>query len=443
MQQGQRKKSGIVRDEMDLGLFRMEKLMEALGHPEQGVPVIHVAGTNGKGSTCAFLASILHEAGLHVGLYQSPAVFDPLEIIQVDGKNISEKDYQQLFGEISRLSIQLEEEGFAQPTVFEVQTAIAYTCFFRSGCDAAVIETGLGGDLDATNVTGSTIAAVFTPISLDHTKLLGETPAKIAAHKSGIMKSRAPAFTAEQASEVMQVLSERAGKLGCTLYTAQQPSRAVLGADHCCRLAFPGVAECRLGLPGSYQAGNAALAVTVLQTLRAQKCGILSELQEDAWAEAVRRGLQRASLSGRMECIGHEPDIILDGAHNPGAAVRLRQALSDIYPDTPRIFLMGAFADKDYMKVAQTVIEKEICVQALQAPGARGETAEVLLKKLRGITPFAQAAHIDTTEALRDVLQKAQDYQMKRGVWPVIVCFGSLSWLAQAKQAYYIIKNGA
>lgn len=436
MQQELCGKSKTVRTEIDLGLFRMRKLMEALGHPEQSVPVIHVAGTNGKGSTCTFLASILREAGLHTGLYQSPAVFEALEIIQVDGRNIPSPDYQRLFKEIAAVSRRLEDQGLAPLTIFEVQTAIAYCWFFREGCDVAVVETGLGGDLDATNVTNSTIAAVFTPISLDHTGLLGGTLAEIAGHKSGIMKSRVPAFTAEQDPEVMRVLLERAERLGCVLYTAQQPTEIVLQTDGRCMLAFPGFSECKLGLPGSFQSGNAALAVSVLRNIRERKNSILSALPEEAWKQAVYRGLQNASLHGRMECIGRAPVVLLDGAHNPGAAERLRQALSEAYPDTPRIFLMGAFADKDYLRVAETVIEKEICVLALQAPGARGETAEALLEGLRRVTPFAQAAYIDTAEALSAALQAAADYYCKRNIWPVIVCFGSLSWLAAAKQAY-------
>lgn len=434
MRQKQCGKSETVRDEMDLGLLRMERLMRALGDPQRRVPVIHVAGTNGKGSTCTFIAAMLKEMGIRTGLYCSPAVYDPLEIIQTDGKNISETDYRKLFEELSEMGAQLSDDEGSCPTIFEIQTAMAYTYFFRTGCEIAVIECGLGGDLDATNVTDSTVAAVFTPISLDHTALLGGTLAEIAGHKSGIMKRGVPVFTAAQEPEVMQVLREKARALGCALHTAPLP-RAKLGADGCCRLALLDGACCTLGLAGSYQAENAMLAVDVLCELCRQADGGPAGLSEETFWQAVRAGLQNARLFGRMECIGHEPDIILDGAHNPGAARRLRQALSEAYHDTPRIFVMGAFSDKDYMQVARIVIEHEICVLALRAPGARGEEAQVLSEKLRGITPFAAGAYTDIDEALAAALQRAASYHQEKGIYPVIVCFGSLSWLAAAKDA--------
>ncbi len=422
---------------MDLGLFRMAKLMEALGHPERDVPVIHVAGTNGKGSTCIFLASILREAGLHTGLYQSPAVFDPMEIIQVDGKNISEEEYRSLYKEIALIGKGIaENERIACPTIFEVQTAMAFAFFSRSGCDAAVIETGLGGDLDATNISEAAIGTVFTPISLDHTGILGDTLAQIALHKSGIMRQNVPVFSAKQQPEAAGVLAERAGQLECELYTAGPPVHEHLEKDGSCIVTFQGLPACRLGLPGSYQRDNASLAVTVLQTLRARGNLLLSGISEAVWKQAVFRGLERAVFPGRMEWIGHEPDVLLDGAHNPGAALRLREAVEKLYPDIPRIFIMGAFSDKNFMEVARIVIEKEICVLAVQAPGPRAERAESLLKKLGQITPLAKAAFRTVPEALDAAMHEAWNYKYDNGVMPVIVCFGSLSWLAEAKKAY-------
>jgi dihydrofolate synthase/folylpolyglutamate synthase len=421
-----------------LGLERMHALMETLGHPEQQVPVIHVAGTNGKGSTCTFLASILREAGLHVGRYQSPAVFDAMEIIQVDGQNISERDYQKLQEEISEIGMELENAGREKPTSFEVQTAIAYTWFDRCACDVAVIETGMGGDLDATNVTDSTIASVFTPISMDHMAFLGNSLAEIAGHKSGIMKSGTPVFSGPQEPEVMQVLKAQAAHLGCAFYIVPEPASAAVSEHGQPVVDLPGFPQSRLGLHGIYQAGNAALAVAVLEHLWKQEQGILSGICRYRFEQAVYKGLEEASLFGRMEHLWGEPVLILDGAHNPGAALRLRQALAAEYPDTPRIYVMGAFADKDYMQVARTVIEKDCCVLALRAPGPRGEAEEVLLDKLREITPRAAGAYEDTAKAITEAKRQAQIYHEQQGVWPVIVCFGSLSWLAEAKRVWNV-----
>jgi dihydrofolate synthase/folylpolyglutamate synthase len=421
-----------------LGLERMHALMETLGHPEQQVPVIHVAGTNGKGSTCTFLASILREAGLHVGRYQSPAVFDAMEIIQVDGQNISEHDYQKLQEEISEIGMELENAGREKPTSFEVQTAIAYTWFDRCACDVAVIETGMGGDLDATNVTDSTIASVFTPISMDHMAFLGNSLAEIAGHKSGIMKPGTPVFSGPQEPEVVQVLKAQAEHLACAFYIVPEPASAAVSEHGQPVVDLPGFPQSRLGLHGIYQAGNAALAVAVLEHLWKQEQGILSGICRYRFEQAVYKGLEEASLFGRMEHLWGEPVLILDGAHNPGAALRLRQALAAEYPDTPRIYVMGAFADKDYMQVARTVIEKDCCVLALRAPGPRGESEEVLLDKLREITPRAAGAYEDTAKAITEAKRQAQIYHEQQGVWPVIVCFGSLSWLAEAKRVWNV-----
>ncbi len=423
---------------MDLGLLRMKNLMEALGHPEKNIPIIHVAGTNGKGSTCTFLASILKRAGLLTGLFQSPAVFDPMEIIQINEKNISKEDYQALYEEITLAAESLSAGEMSTPTIFEVQTAMAFLYFSRSGCDVAVIETGLGGDLDATNVSDAAIGTVFTPISLDHTALLGDTLESIAEHKSGIMRAGTPVFTVRQPEEVEQVLYKRAVFLDCPYFKAHKPLFAKMGDDGHFLVSFEGFPTCRLGLAGSFQSENAALAVTVLCTLRKRGLPLFGTISDMDWERAIVLGLSKAKLSGRMECIGHDPDVLLDGAHNPQAALKLSEALEKRYPNTPRIYILGAFSDKNYKEVARCVIKDEIFVAAIDAPTKRGESAGQLVKSLKDIGCEAEA-YPDAYHALLESFLRARDYFNNEGVMPVIICFGSFSWLSEAKNAYKLL----
>ncbi len=459
-----------ARNEIDLGLARMSKLMELLGQPQDAVRSIHVAGTNGKGSTCVFLASILRSAGLKVGLYMSPAVVEPMEIISVNGENISKRAYDELYDEVTGLGEELESEGLLRPTIFEIQTAVAFLFFKRTGCDINVIETGLGGDLDATNVTGADIAAVITPIGLDHMAFLGPTLTDIAVHKSGIIKRKVPVFVAKQEPEVMEVLTSRAKSVGSEIFEARETSQEKLCEDGCYEFNTARYQGLKSGLSGSYQVENAALAVTTLDELRREamsplknvtdeadvnrpknevgtgekhlknadddkvmKC--LKNIDDETWHKAIYDGIENARISCHMERVGKNPTFVFDGAHNPPAAVALRKSLDEAFPNVPKIFIMGAFADKAYMEVARTVICDEICVLTVPAAGTRSEAADVLLEKLSSITECARKSCGDVREAIGVARDEAIRYHEAHNIWPVVICFGSLSWLAEAKQA--------
>ncbi len=459
-----------ARNEIDLGLARMSKLMGLLGQPQDAVRSIHVAGTNGKGSTCVFLASILKSAGFKVGLYMSPAVVEPMEVISVNGENISKEVYDELYDEVTGLGAELESEGLLRPTIFEIQTAVAFLFFKRMGCDINVIETGLGGDLDATNVTGADVAAVITLIGLDHMAFLGPKLTDIAVHKSGIIKRNVPVFMAKQEPEVMQVLASRAKLMGSEMFEVCETSQERLCEDGCYEFNTARYQGLKSGLSGSYQVDNAALAVTTLDELRREamsplkditdevdvnhpknevetgekhlknaaddkvmKC--LKNIDDETWHKAIYDGIENARISCRMERVGVNPTFVFDGAHNPPAAVALRKSLDEAYPDVPKIFIMGAFADKDYMEVARTVISDDICVLTVPAAGTRSEAADVLLEKLSGITGCVGKSCGDVKNAIEIARAEALKYHEAHNTWPVVICFGSLSWLAEAKQA--------
>ncbi|MCR5743040.1 MAG: bifunctional folylpolyglutamate synthase/dihydrofolate synthase [Lachnospiraceae bacterium] len=386
------------RNTIDLGLIRMRRLCEQLSDPQDKIPVIQIAGTNGKGSTGVFLRNILINAGLRVGHYSSPAVMDAMEIITVDGQNISPEDYERLRGRVLSAAIYRSDDV---PTAFETETAMAYLYFVERGCDVVIAEAGLGGDLDATNVTDATIESIITPIGLDHTKLLGRSVREIASHKAGIIKPGSIVISAPQVPDALEVIRDRARSLGCSFYEATDE----LGL--CEHLSVP------------YQRINAMVAQTAATWLRMNALLGLYKVRGEEFARAIIDGIENMQMPGRMERISDEPVIIIDGAHNPPAAKALRQALDENYPDAKHAYVFGAFRDKDYMKVFKTVYEGGP-VYLVTAPGQRGMSASDLLTQLNkeGIT-----------EAVAVSMEDAVGYAYSQKD-RVVVAFGSLSWLA-------------
>ena len=299
---------------INLGLERIERLMKALGDPQLRFQSIHVAGTNGKGSTCAMIASILKEAGHKVGLYTSPHLFDYPERIKINGNDISRRDFERGLAKIRKISRAWPE----QPTVFEVLTALAFWYFAEKKIDYAVVEVGMGGRLDATNVI-TPLVSVITNIDLEHKAVLGNTLAKIAIEKGGIIKPRVPVITGEEKPEVLPVLRHQAEKKGSVLI--QVNSRG---------------AGLRSGLIGEHQKINAAcaLAAVRLAGIKASKAAIL-------------RGLVKTKWPARFQVVAKKPLTIIDGAHNPAGMATLVATLRSAYPGHKFTFIIGAQGDKD------------------------------------------------------------------------------------------------
>ena len=276
------------------GLSVMRELLRRLGNPEKKLSVIHVAGTNGKGSAIAFTASILKEAGFKVGCYTSPAVFSYEEIIRVGDEFISKEAVARLMSRIKEAAKEMVRDGFSHPTVFEMETAMAFSYFAQQKCELVCMECGLGGELDATNVIENPVCAAFTSISRDHIGILGSSLSDIAEAKAGIIKPGAYVVSVEQEEEVREVLVRRAEEKECRL----RFGRKIEG-------------KIKLGLFGLYQRENAALAIEIIEGLRESGYEILDK--------AVQAGLARTRWPGRLQKVSQEPDFYLDGAHNGGA----------------------------------------------------------------------------------------------------------------------------
>lgn len=344
---------GLQRFGLRLGLDVPRRLAEAVGCPQEGLRFLHVAGTNGKGSTCAFLESACRTAGLRVGLYTSPHLVSFRERIQIDRKPIPESAVARWVQELRPVTDTFPSDQ--HPTFFEVVTVLALLWFREQGCDLVVWETGMGGRLDATNIV-QPLATLVTPIGLDHQQWLGNTLAAIASEKAGIFKPGIPALTTTSDPEPLEVLRAAAE-------ARRAPWRQVRPDDPECLW----IRTLRLPLAGPHQVLNAALAVAALRTLEP----ILPLSESD-----LRQGLESTTWPGRFD-VWHEMGrtLVLDGAHNPPAFEALVQTLHDRFPGQPYALVLGMLADKDPAAAAARLV-----------PGAR-RTVVVPVRTPRSVAP--------------------------------------------------------
>ena len=311
-----------------LGLGRIRQVLEALGNPQRAYRVVHVAGTNGKGSTCAMIEAGLRAANIRTGLFTSPHLIEPTERIQIDGTPVSPEQFQRAFTIVHEIAEKLDLD--CHPTYFETVTAMGFWLFREMRVQTAVVEVGLGGRLDATNVVDPALT-VITPIDFDHEAYLGHTIEAIASEKAGILKRGVPAIFARQRPEAAAVLEQRAAELGIEVKHAEDfPVRDLeIDARGSC---FSGI---RVPLAGEHQVENAITAALALESSGASPAGIA----EARWP-------------GRLEHVSPNPDIILDGAHNPAGARALARYLERFYPHRKRWLIYGAMRDKAVEEIA-------------------------------------------------------------------------------------------
>ncbi|HYM12357.1 MAG TPA: folylpolyglutamate synthase/dihydrofolate synthase family protein, partial [Bryobacterales bacterium] len=329
-----------------LGLERIRAVVEKLGSPERAFRSVHVAGTNGKGSTAAMIEAGVRAAGFRTGLYTSPHLVRINERVQAQGREISDADFCAAFEAVQGAVEQLLADGTLDmhPTYFECMTAVAFWHFRRAGVEYAAIEVGLGGKLDATNVLRPEVA-VITPIDFDHEALLGRAAASISAEKAGILKAGVPAVFAPQRPEADAVLEARARELGIRVVRAGRDWRAeqVAHADGYYRFLATGPAGARvraeLALAGEHQVTNALAAIAALTLL-----GI--------GTPAIERGLREARWPGRLEAADHDPLVLLDGAHNPAGARALARFLEQHHAGRRVWLIYAAMRDKAVEEVA-------------------------------------------------------------------------------------------
>ena len=387
-----------------LGLERTRQLLLLLGDPQKKLKFVHVAGSNGKGSTCAMLESILRHAGYRTGLYTSPHLVNFNERFMIDGQMVSSEAFARTTERVKDMADQMDDH----PSQFEISTAIAMLLFLEASCDIVVLEVGLGGELDSTNIIDSPEVAVIANIGLEHTEYLGSTIEEIATTKAGIVKSGCSAVCYDSSSEAISVISricqERDVPLHIADFSQLEPISQSLDGQAFC---WHGTSY-HLPLLGLHQLKNAAVALEAISVLVSRSWKISDE--------AIRSGLAGTSWRARLEVLAYEPIFILDGGHNPQCTTALCDVLSDIFPDTKVTFLIGILADKNYHIMLETLLPHASRFICVTPDSPRALPATSLVEEIKKITSLEATSYDSIDEAICASLDSASP----------VVAFGSL-----------------
>nr|MBE6544579.1 bifunctional folylpolyglutamate synthase/dihydrofolate synthase [Oscillospiraceae bacterium] len=390
------------------GLDRIRELCRGLGDPQKELKFIHVGGTNGKGSFCAMTDSILRAAGYKVGLFTSPYVREFNERMRVNGRNIPCDTLAKITAKVKTVADKMSDS----PTEFELICAIAFEYFKGECCDIVVLEVGMGGRLDATNIIDSPLLSVITGIALDHTAFLGDTVEKIAAEKAGIIKHRCPAIYGGTNSDVEHIFAEKALQMESVLYRTDY-SKLTINSLELSKTSFD-YKERRglsIALLGEYQPRNAALALDAVD--------ILSSLGFEISEEAIASGLSAASWPARFEIIASDPTVIFDGAHNAQGIRAAVDSIKTYFGDKKVVVLTGVLRDKDYTLIAKTLSEVALYAYTITPDNPRAlsscEYAKVLDEQGVSSLPCGSVS-----EALTLGIEKAKENNT------ALCCLGSL-----------------
>ena len=414
---------GINRYAKKLGLENIRRLMRDLGDPQDGLRFIHIAGTNGKGSTAALTEGVFRAAGYRTGLYTSPYLQRFTERIRVNGAEIPEGEVVRLAGAVRGAIQGIVAKGYPHPTELEVVAAIAFLHFANEGCDVVAFEVGLGGRFDPTNVIKTPLAAVVTTIDYDHISKLGGTLEKIAYEKAGIIKPGGDVVLYPQQEGVRRVFEEEAARAGarlhaCDFSTLRQEAYGMWGQ----RFSYKNYEGLEITLLGDYQMQNAALVTDAVEVVNANAgCGI------SVGPDALRCGLKAARWPGRMEILCKDPVIIIDAAHNAQCARALRGALEKYFPGKELIFIFGVMRDKDYISIIDSTLPLASAAYALAPGNARAIGAEELAGILRGRGGARMENSVWACGSVDEALRLATARAKQTGA--AVCAFGSLYFI--------------
>ena len=415
------------------GLAAIRSLLLELDHPERELPVVHIAGTNGKGSILAYLSSILIEAGYKVGRYLSPTIRCYEERFQMNGKNISREKLQILYEKVGEALERVEKKGRERPTLFEVETALAFLYFKEEKADFALIETGMGGSLDATNVVEQPLLAIISSISFDHRAFLGDTLEEIAKQKAGIIKKGCPVILAENPEEVCRVIEREAVVKKTACHKVCEEDYRVL-EETCRGSSFFWQGETfETGLPGRHQISNAVTALEAAKLLLEKPGETRESLLEKTGGKKreellaiEKRGIAHTRWPGRLEILKQEPLFYRDGAHNPDGACKLAAFLEKHFTNQRIIYIMGVLKDKEYEKMLDVLLPLAKRVYVFRPNNERGLCAKILKEAIckRGVEAVVCP---DVRQAVRQAMADASKED-------ILVACGSLSFMEEMEE---------
>lgn len=407
------------------GLDSIRELLRRLGDPQKKLKFIHIAGTNGKGSTLAFISTALTENGYKVGRYVSPTIFEYRERFQIQGKAVSKAEVGRLMETVAIHADAMEKDNFPHPTSFEIETTMAFILFAEKNCDFVVIETGMGGTLDATNVIENTLISVITGISRDHMGFLGESIEEIASHKAGIIKNNAVVISASQDENVKTVLKNTAHEKQAAGIIFLEPGeiRQEKFDLHKTTFSYKEMKKIEISLLGTYQTKNAALALLVLDSL--QKMGY--KLKEDK----IRSAFKKTVWPARFQIIDKKPLFLVDGAHNAAAAKELRKSIQFYFTNRRIVYIIGVFRDKEYVQVVENTCD---LAEHIITVAKKGNS-----RALPGLELAQEVAKVNSMVTVADSVEEAVELAyLLSDKDTVIVAFGSLAYLGDC---IYAVEN--
>ena len=404
---------------LDPSLDRIAALVELLGDPQRSYPVIHLTGTNGKTSTSRMVDTLVRAAGLRTGRFTSPHVESLTERISVDGEPVTEDGLVAVYQEVAPVAALADEEADHPLSFFELMVGLGYASFADAPVDVAVVEVGMGGTWDATNVADATVA-VITPIAVDHAAYLGARPVDIAREKAGIIKPGATVVSAVQADDVAQVIAERAAEVAATVlwegrdFGVVHRVPAVGGQMLRLRGLRAEYDEVFLPLYGAHQAQNAVLALAAVEAFLGA---------EPLDGDLVRGAFEEATSPGRLEIVRRSPTIVLDAAHNPHGAEAVVAALEDSFTFSPLIGVVAVMADKDYEGVLAVLEPSMAAIVCTRNSSDRSLPAEELAETARGIFGIDRV-YVD--QRLDDALDRAAGLAEEGGTWGEAIGSGAV-----------------
>ncbi|MBP7174933.1 MAG: bifunctional folylpolyglutamate synthase/dihydrofolate synthase [Thermoclostridium sp.] len=400
------------------GLERIRALTQRLGNPQDRLKFIHIAGTNGKGSTAAFIASVTSAAGYRTGRYTSPFIVRFNERINLDGKDISDEELAEYVTRVKGVIDEMISQGLEHPTEFEVITALAFLYYYEKKCDLVILEVGLGGRFDATNIIAAALVSVITKIEMDHMAILGDTLAKIAYEKAGIIKDNGRVVTYPQEQSALDTIEQVCNNQKATLYRVN-PAELIDVKLKKGRLSFihPRLGSFKTPIVGVHQVYNAAVALKTIE--------VLVEMGYSLPDEKVRMGFQNASWPGRFELLQTHPDFYIDGGHNPDGIRSFVETFKAIYPGRKAIIIFGVMRDKEYETMVAELSEIASRFIAVTPCTPRALPAENLAQVM---VKYCQFVEISVT--IKEAVEKSLKLSSADDI---IASLGSLYYIGQVR----------